>query len=66
MSEKFNTRICRKIIRNTYKEKIVCVKRWKYGMRVEMASGRRRRRRVRVRTQGAAAIVTDRRETERE
>jgi hypothetical protein len=35
-------------------------------MRVEMASGRRRRRRVRVRTQGAAAIVTDRRETERE
>ncbi len=45
------------------------MKRWKYGMRVEMASGRRRRRRrrrrrVRVRTQGAAAIATDRRERE--
>ncbi len=61
--------ICRKIIRNTCKENTVCVKRWKYGMRVEMASGnrrRRRRRRVRVRTQGAAAIATDRRERERE
>ncbi len=68
MSEKFNTRIRRKIVRNTYKEKTVCVKRWKYGMRVEMASGRRRRRRrrVRVRRQGAAAIATDRRERQRE
>lgn len=41
------------------------MKRWQYGMRVEMASGRRRRS-VRVRTQGAAAIATDRRETDRD